>query len=79
MELLRRDMARDSLSPVMMVVVVVLLVVVVTAGVMSPDVNPELSAPFLGRNASLAARRSRFVVPVALDSPERAEQTRATR
>lgn len=32
-----------------------------------------------GRSASIAARSSRFVVPVALDSPERAEQTSATR
>ena len=79
MELLRLDMALESLSPVMMVVVVVLLVVVVMAGVMSPEVNPELSAPFRGRNASLAARSNRLVVPVAFDSPERAEQTRATR
>jgi hypothetical protein len=31
-----------------------------------------------GRRASRAARRSRFVVPVDLDSPERAEQTTAT-
>ena len=79
MELLLLDMALDNRSPVMMVVVVVLLEVVVIAGVMRPEVKPELSAPFRGRSASLAARSNRFVVPVAFDSPERAEQTRATR
>ena len=74
-------MALDKRSPVMMVVVVVVVLeVVAIAGVMRPEVRPELSAPFLGgRSASLAARSNKFVVPVALDSPERAEQTRATR
>lgn len=32
-----------------------------------------------GRNASSAALKRRLVVPVDLDSPERAEQTTATR
>lgn len=41
------------------------------------DMDEERSGA-LGRSASRAARRRRLVVPVDLDSPERAEHTTAT-
>lgn len=49
-------------------------------GVMAgePVLPAGVGSGLRGRIASKAARRRRLVVPVDLDSPERAEQTRAT-
>lgn len=49
----------------------------VPAGVGRAEMEVERSGA-RGRNASNAARSRRFVVPVDLDSPDRAEQTTAT-